>query len=149
MTMPHEQMLTFDHYYDNYVSKLSDIPIHKHFRKVLDWVKDKPGHITSISELAMVISGEEAPSDDAVRDAIGVTGILTAWPEPLGDIFFEVKSQDGGFYPVDRVPQEAVDGTAPYVLEATGETIEDFPSNALVRIRIADFEPALDQTFAR
>lgn len=143
------ELQSFDHYYDAYVSKLSDIPIHNNFRKVLDWVKDKPGHITSIGELAMVISGEEAPSDDAVRDAIGVTGILTAWPEAIADIFFEVKSQDGGLYPVDRVPQEAVEGTAPYVLEATGETIEDFPSNALVRIRIADFEPTLDQTLTR
>lgn len=143
------ELQSFDHYYDAYVSKLSDIPIHNNFRKVLDWVKDKPGHITSIGELAMVISDGEALSDEAVRDAIGVTGILTAWPEAIGDIFFEVKSQDGGLYPVDRVPQEAVDGTAPYVLEATGETIEDFPSNALVRIRIADFEPTLDQTFTR
>lgn len=143
------KLQSFDHYYDNYVSKLSDIPIHNNFRKVLDWIKDKPGRVTSISELASVISGDEAPDDDDVRDAIGVTGILTAWPEALGDIFFEVKSQDGGLYPVDRVPQEAVDGTAPYVLEATGETIEDFPSNALVRIRIADFEPSLDRAFAR
>lgn len=143
------ELQSFDHYYDNYVSKLSDIPIHNNFRKVLDWVKDKPGRVTSINELASVISGDEVPDDDAVRDAIGVTGILTAWPEALGDIFFEVKSQDGGLYPVDRVPQEAVDGTAAYVLEATGETIEDFPSNALVRIRIADFEPSLDRTFAR
>lgn len=142
-------MQSFDHYHDNYVSKLSDIPIHNNFRKVLDWVKDKPGHITSISELARVISGEEAPSDDAMRAAMGTVVILTTWPEALGDIFFEVKSQDGGLYPVDRVPQEAVDGTAPYVLEATGETIEDFRSSALVRIRIADFEPSLDQTFTR
>jgi hypothetical protein len=139
---------SFDQYYDNYVSKMSDIPIHNNFRKVLDWVKDKPGHITTISELASVISGEDNPSNDAMRAAIGATGILTAWPEPLGEIFFEVRSEDGGSYPVDRVRQEAVDGTAPYVLEATGETIEDFPSRALVRIRIVDFEPSLGNTFS-
>ncbi len=138
----------YDHYHDNYVSKMTDIPIHNNFRKVLDWVKDKPGHVTTISELASVVSGEDKPDDDAMRAAMGAATILTAWPEPLGDIFFEVVSEDGGLYPVNRVPQEAVDGTAPYVLEATGETIEDFPSRALVRIRIVNFEPTPDSTFS-
>jgi hypothetical protein len=142
------ELQSFDHYRDNYVSKMTDIPVHNNFRKVLDWVKDKPGHVTSISDLAGIITGQEKPDDDAIRAAIGVTGILTAWPEALGDIFFEVMSEDGSLYPVDRVPQEAVDGTAPYVLEATGETIEDFPARALVRIRIVDFEPSLGNTFS-
>jgi hypothetical protein len=142
------ERLPFDYYHDNYVSKMTDIPIHNNFRKVLDWVKDKPGQITCISELASVISGEDKPDNDAVRAAMGAATILTAWPESLGAIFFEVMSEDGGLYSVDRVPQEAVDGTAPYVLEATGETIEDFPSRALVRIRIVDFEPTLENTFA-
>jgi hypothetical protein len=136
------ELQSFEHYRDNYVSKLSDIPIHNNFRKVMDWVKDKPGHVTSVSELASVISGKDKPDNDAMRAAIGVAGILTTWPDPLGDIFFEVMAEDGSRYPVQRVPQEAVDGVAPYVLEATGETIEDFPSRALVRIRIVDFEPS-------
>ena len=71
-------------------------------------------------------------------------GILTSWPEAIGDLFFEVRSADGSLYPVYKLPQEALDGHVPYVLEATGETIEDFPSSAYVRIRIADFVPTVD-----
>jgi hypothetical protein len=138
---------SFDHYYDHYTSHMSDIQLHNDFRKVLDWVKDKPGHVTSFSELASVISGQETPDDDANRTAVGVTVMLTTWPEALGEICFEVVAEDGAIYPVTNLTQEMIEGEAPYVIRETGEVVEDFPSRAIPRIRIADFEPAIESAF--
>jgi hypothetical protein len=139
--------LPFDHYYDYYAAKLDDIPIHNDFKKVLEWLSDKPGHVTHYGELACVLGDTTNPGAEDLQRAVGAMVILTTWPQSLGTVFFEVVSADGSLYPVDKVPQEALDGKAPYVLEATGETIEDLPSSLRPLIRIADFEPrpALDE----
>ncbi|NTF18155.1 hypothetical protein G6L37_07030 [Agrobacterium rubi] len=133
---------SFDEYRDLYMSKMTDIPVHNDFVLILDWVKDKPRHETCIAELASVLGGASDPSGDDVGRALGVATILTSWPGAVGTMFFEVISEDGTRYPVEKVPREALEGHVTYVLEATGEIISDLPSRLVPRIRIADFEPS-------
>lgn len=142
MNLPLMERKSFDQYYDTYAPKMSDIPVHNDFLQILDWVKDKPGHETGIMEIATVLAGDRDPTTDDVFRAVGVSVVLCSWPGAIGNIFFEVTSESGDAHPVEHVPQDALDGRAPYVLEATGEVIADLPSRLVPRIRIADFEPS-------
>ena len=140
----HVERKSFDQYYDAYATRMSDIPVHNDFRQILDWVKNKPGYETGIMEIATVLAGDGSPTTDDVRRAVGVSVVLCSWPGAIGNIFFEVMTESGDAHPVENVPQDAMDGKAPYVLEATGEVIADLPARLVPRIRIADFQPSHD-----
>jgi hypothetical protein len=59
-----------------------------------------------------------------------------------------VKLAKGQLYEVGLQEQDIYDGKKPFVLEATGETIDNFAANAYMHIRFRDFEPKLAVTAA-
>jgi hypothetical protein len=133
--------LPFDHYYDFFEPKLDDIPIHNDFLKFLDWVADKPGVVLAPSDIASILTDGEKPGQEAIKRAIGVATIMASWQVQLAHPFYRVKDASGTFHEVEMVDTDTMDGKKPYVIEATGEVIEDFPSNAYACFRVVDFEP--------
>lgn len=133
---------TYEFYYDFYAPKMESYPQRDDFMRVLEWVADKPGQVSNSGDLALVIDPDKNPhSEEMMWRVMAITVILTGWRHPIAAPFFKVKSENGELYEVDTVERAALDGEKPYVLNETGETIEDFPSRAYMHFRFKDFEP--------
>lgn len=133
---------TYEEYYDYYVPKIDKYPQRDDFMKVLEWVADKPGSVLAFSELGRVIDPDVDPKEMISR-VLPVSVILTGWSHQIADPFFKVKSANGELYEVGLQEQDVYDGKKPFLLEATGETIENFAASAYMHIRFRDFEPML------
>lgn len=138
---------TYEEYYDYYVSNLDKYPQRDDFMKVLEWVADKPGESLPFSELGRIIDPDVDPKEMILR-VLPVSVILTGWSHQIADPFFKVKSANGQLYEVGLQEQDVYDGKKPFLLEATGETIDNFAENASMHIRFKDFEPKLATTAA-
>jgi hypothetical protein len=134
---------TYEEYYEYYVPKIDKYPQRDDFMKVLDWAADKPGEAFLFSEIGHVIDPDGDPKEMVSR-VLPVTVILTGWSHQIADPFFKVRSANGQLYEVGLQEQDVYDGKKPFVLEATGETIEKFGEHAYMHIRFKDFEPKLD-----
>ncbi|MBY3150818.1 hypothetical protein HFO56_00045 [Rhizobium laguerreae] len=74
---------------------------------------------------------------------LAVSVILTGWEQQIADPLPKVKSANGQLYEVGVQERDVYDGKKPLVLEATGETINDFKANAYMHVRFRAFEPRL------
>ncbi|MBY3432998.1 hypothetical protein HFN89_02240 [Rhizobium laguerreae] len=137
-------LTTYDDYYDFYVPKIDKYPQRDDFLKVLEWVADKPGQVSGFGELALVIDADKDPSgQEMVSRVLAVSVILTGWEQQIADPLLKVKSANGQLYEVGVQERDVYDGKKPLVLEATGETINDFKANAYMHVRFRAFEPRL------
>ena len=135
-------LTTFEEYHDFYAPKMERYPQRDDFMRVLEWVADKPGQVSDFGDLALVIDPDKNPhSEEMMSRVMAIAFILTGWQHRIADPFFKVKSENGKLYEVGTVERAALDGEKPYVLNETGETIEDFPSRAYMHFRFKDFEP--------
>jgi hypothetical protein len=142
-------LATFDDYYDFYAPKMEKYPQQEDFMKVLDWVADKPGNVSSFGDLALVIDPDKDPtSHEMMSRVMAITVILTGWEHQIADPFFRVKSSNGELYEVKTVEQAVLEGKKAYFLDETGETIENFPSRAYMHVRFKNFEPRVQPTLA-
>lgn len=133
---------TFDEYYDFYAPKMEKYPQRDDFMRVLEWAGDKPGHECDFGDLALVIDPDKNPhTEEMMSRVMAITVILTGWRHPIAAPFFKVKSENGELYEVGAVEKPILDGEKSYVLNETGETIENFPARAYMHLRFKDFEP--------
>jgi hypothetical protein len=136
---------TYEEYYDYYVPAIDSFPQRDDFMKVLEWAADKPGEVLALSDLGRIFDPESEP-EKVISRVISVAIILTTWPEQIAESIFKIKSANGKFYDVGLQEQDIYDGKKSFVLDATGETIEDFGASAYVYIRFKDYEPKLAVT---
>ena len=132
---------TFMDYYENFERFWGARGNWEDIRKGLELFAERPGGELSFSEIAQHIGGD-SPEDRAAR-TIPVITALTAGSNPIGRPFFKVLSADGNLYPAGLVDKDTREGRKPFVLEATGETVENFATRAYVYIRLEDFAPDL------
>lgn len=131
--------MTFDQYYAHFERFWGSTPQWEDVKRVLDWVRDKPGAEMSVREVM-----ELASSGGRSGGALGVIAVLTSGSVQIAEPFFKVRSTDGRLHPVGQVGRDVWNGERPYVIEATGEIVEDFEGNAFPYIRFAEFDPSPD-----
>ena len=135
-------MRDFSEYRDYYAPKMENHPLGEDFLTLLEWVSDKPGEVIGYTDIAKAVTGREdldTLDHETFSRILPLSVMLSTWSMPLANVFFVVKDAQGCYHDVDTVDQETTEGKRPYVIPATGETVEDFPSNAYPRFRLADF----------
>lgn len=133
---------TFETYFESFTTHWSRVPQWNDVKQILEWAADKPGMEFSWGDIAKVLDERATLLEVEIgKRVILALGILTAGARPIADVFYMIRSANGNLYPVANVETEVREGSKPFNLEATGETITDFDRSAYPYVRFRDFEP--------
>jgi len=127
---------SFNDHFRYFEEHWSETPQWNDIKSLLEWVEDNPSKETDLGELSAILGR-------SVTEVVPILAILTAGPEPIGNIFFKIRSIDGNLYAAENVSQNVREGKEPFKIPQTGEVINDFAANAYVFVRFETFGPDL------